>query len=204
MPQQAVLDADFTKLLCSINVEGFFEKFMGSLGINPVIAWYVADEELIDCPKARELINRNIIRVIYPKDIFEDDISKTMFDRNFRDIYSKVNGEAIYNKADIFTKGFHQSGKNIGEIISELMAKELGLVLFASNDWGAKRYAANYINSTIFTLNVKNVVELIDDIVSSNKSSEFEWKEIKILLRDDDGKDRWKKDRNRLRNIWIQ
>ena len=197
--KQVVIDADFTRLLCEYKADSFFERFMEALEVEPVMAWYVADAELLDCEKAQGLITEKKIKVIYPKD-FLDDFSMQIFEYNVRYIAEKVNDSPILQQADIFSKSFHLAGKNIGEIISELMAKELNLDLFASNDWGSKRYADTYINSSIYTLHVKNVYELIMVIIDNGKAQEFKWKEIKHLL----SEERWKKERGILREKWFQ
>ncbi len=195
---QAVVDADFTKHLCESGSEDLFERLMSALDRQPVMAWYVANTELFDCKKAQDLIKNGLIKVISPNDFLSDDVSRHLFDLNVRSLAETINEVAISDKADIYSDGFHLSGSNLGEIISELMAKELGIELFASNDKGAKRYAQSYINSQSYTLTVKNAGELFEEVAGQGKQDQFKWKEIKHLFSDD----RWKQKRDSLRMYW--
>ncbi len=197
--EKAVVDADFTKLLCSLSIENCFIRFMSAVGKSPIMAWYVADSELFACPKAIELIKQGDIEVVYPEDFLTDDLSRQIFDNNVRSFAEAINGEIIPTSVDIFSKGFHLSGKNLGEIISELMAKELDIELFVSNDWGAKRYVETYINSSNYELKVKNVAELCEIIAAQKNKDLFKWKEIKSILHDK----RWKDDITKLKAFWV-
>lgn len=170
---QAVIDADFTKHLCESESEDFFERLMNALERQPVMSWYVANKELFDCNKAQDLINKGVIKVISPEEFLSDDISRKLFDINVRSLAEDINGEIISDKADIFSETFHLSRSNLGEIISELMAKEMKIELFASNDWGTKRCAQTYINSKTYTLTVKNAGELFEEIAKQGKQNLF-------------------------------
>jgi len=80
------------------------------------------------------------------------------------------------------------------------MAKELGLELFASNDFGAKSIAKRHINSTYYALKVRNLAEIFDEI--GHRENGLKWKDIKAALRDEH--DRWKRDKDKLRSLWIK
>lgn len=194
----SILDADFINHICTVNNEHFFTDFMTSLNIKPAVAWYVAREELLSCQKAHELINNGELTIIKPEDFLEEEDQRELFCINVRRIANEVNEAQLPENVDIFDDNFHFSGKNLGEIISEMIAKEMNISLFASNDWGAKRYAQIYINSSLYKLNVYNMAELLNII--GNSDNKLEWKDIKYLLSDD----RWAKDKEKLRKLWIK
>ena len=162
------------------------------------MSWYVASE-LYSCKKAKELMNSGLIHVIYPEDFLSDSSKKKLFEMNVRGVAEKVNGEPIHPCADFFSKDSHSCGRNLGEIISELMAKEMGLTLFASDDFRAKRYADTYINSKCYRLEVKNVAELLFIIAEKEKTKALKWRDIKHVL----SEDRWNKYIESLRELWV-
>lgn len=99
---------------------------------------------------------------------------------------------------DVFRENFRLTEYSIGEVLSELMAKNLKLPLFASNDYGAKSVAMMHINSSKYHLEVKNIAELLDQVIDVGTS--ISWKEMKGILREN----RWHKERERLREKYIE
>lgn len=195
---QVVLDADFIIHLCSIKNQDFFESFIQALDVQPIVSWYVAGE-LINCQKAKDLMNNGYIHVVYPDDFLGNSTQRKLFDMNVRGVAERVNGEPIHPRVDLFSRDSHICGKNIGEIISELMAKEMGLTLFASDDCRAKRYADTYINSESYILDVKNIADLLFIIAQKGKTKELKWKDIKHVL----SHKRWDKYIGDLRELWV-
>lgn len=192
----AILDADFINHICSIDDIQFFDDFMESLGVYPAVTWYVANEELLTCKLAQSLISSGKIRVIKPDDFLKNLEEKNLFSSAVISIANAINEYELSEKTDIFTS--HCSISNLGEIISELVAKEMEIPLFASNDWGAKRIATRFIDSEVYRLQVLNMADLLEKIgMSENKLA---WRDIKKVL----SGERWQRDKRRLRIIWVK
>lgn len=190
------LDADF---LNSVLVDDglVFISLMKSLDVVPVVHCFVANQELFGNSLADKLIKNETIKVVNYDDFLEDNYTRILYDINFRKIYQNVNGESLPNSVSIYDESFHISGKNAGEILTELMCKEMRIPLFASNDWGAKKYAKIYINSSDYQLDVKNLIDILR--IVGTRVNDLSWKMVKRLL----STDNLKQYKDEIRRMWI-
>lgn len=200
--REVVLDCDFLSGLLENTSVDFFKQVMDELDVSPVVHSYVADVELEYCSEAQDLIKEGYIRKIGYEEYLHSDLQKEQYNQavwHIMDIFN--DGELPPPKyQNVFRDDFSYKNHSIGEVLSELMAKELGLELFASNDFGAKSIAKRHINSTYYTLKVRNLAEIFDEI--GHRENGLKWKDIKAALRDEN--DRWKREKGKLRSLWIK
>ncbi len=195
--KRVILDSDFLQGILDKTDVDFFKQFMHELDAEPCLCWYVAKSELFSHKEAQRLMSSGDIKVINPEDFLKSDDDKMLFESNVKQMFEDINSRDITWEKSIYDEDFHLSALNLGEIISELMAKEMKLPLFASNDKGSKKYA-KMINSAKYRLEVRNVAELIE-MVGKNGSS-LKWTDIKHVL----GEERWKQDLMRIRPLWVK
>lgn len=160
---RVVLDADFINLITDIqdsNPADLFRRIFAALGKTPVVHPYVAQHELYSNKVAQTLIANGDLSVIQ-KDLFlpaGDTLMETLYEKNFYDIYNVITKDPLPCLGDIWQ---HRARNNYGEIHSVLMAAELGLPLFYSNDGGAKQAATYFATGR---LDVVNAAELADNL----------------------------------------
>lgn len=163
---RVVLDADFINLITDIrdsDPADLFKRIFAALGKTPVVHPYVAQHELYSNKVVQALIANGDLSVIQ-KDLFlpaGDTFSETLYEKNFYNIYNVITKDPLPCLGDIWQ---HRAGNNFGEIHSVLMAAELGLPLFYSNDGGAKQAATYYATGR---LDVLNAAELADNLTES-------------------------------------
>ncbi len=163
---RVVLDADFINLITDIqdsNPVDLFTRIFVALAKTPVVHPYVAQHELYSNSVAQELIASSNLLVV-EKDSFlppGDMLMEDLYQKNFRDIYNVITKAPLRTLGDIWQ---HRAGNNFGEIHSILMATELGLPLFYSNDGGAKQAVTYFAHGR---LEVVNAAELADNLSNS-------------------------------------
>lgn len=198
--KEAVLDCDFLlNLLTNTSVE-FFIQLMDELEVSPVVHSYVADVELEYCQEAQELIKEGYIRKIEYAEYLKTEMQRDNYNQAVWFILDIFNDGILppLRYRNVFRDDFSYKTHSIGEVLSELMAKELKFELFASNDFGAKIIANRHINSTYYKLKVWNLADVFKEI--GKRENSLQWKDIKSALRDE----RWKRDKKKLREFWIQ
>lgn len=163
---RVVLDADFINLITDIqdsNPEDLFRRIFAALGKTPVVHPYVAQHELYSNKVAQALIASGDLSVI-EKDLFlpaGDTSMEALYEKNFYGIYNVITKDPLPCLGDIWQR---RARNNYGEIHSVLMAAELGLPLFYSNDGGAKQAATYFATGR---LDVLNAAELADNLTES-------------------------------------
>lgn len=197
---EAIMDSDFLQsiLLDTDNSEALFKQMMDDLAIIPVVHPYVAEVELQYCKKAQKLINEGYIKKIEYNDFLHSEEERKLYNKHVWEILDEFCDKDLPPEKyqDVFRDGFRLTEHSIGEILSELMAKEMRAPLFASNDKEAKAIAKRHFNSSKYQLEVKNLAEFLRDVAFVE--TKIKWKEIKFLLSDN----RWKKDKENLRRLW--
>lgn len=122
----------------------------------------------------------NYIEVIdYSSVITEQWIQKQYVD-DFVGYYKYMNSEDMDNSFDSIKK--HKAKKNMGEIHSLIFAHYLQIPLFMSNDAGAKNLAKTRINTSGFTVIVKNVLEIFTEIKNKGKK-QLPPKKVRAILK---------------------
>ena len=198
--REVIVDCDFLSDLLKNTSKDFFIQLMDELGVRPIVHSYVADVELEYCKEAQELIQSGYIRKIEYAEYLQDETQRMQYNQSVWQILDIINDDDLPPEKyqDVFRKGFSYKTHSIGEVMSELMAKELKLELFASNDFGAKSVAKRHINSARYELKVRNLAELLREV--GQRENTLKWKDIKEALRDE----RWKREKDKIRKFWVK
>lgn len=197
---QAVMDSDFLQGILQNGSVELFKQLMDELGVIPVIHPYVADVELQYCEDAQKLIEEGYVKKIEYSEFLFSDADRMVYNKQVWDLLDEISEKDLPPEKyrDVFRKGFRLTEYSIGEVLSELMAKSMKLPLFASNDYGAKHVADLHINNTRYQLDVRNVAELLNEVVG--KGTAIPWKEMKAVLREE----RWSKEKEKLREKYMK
>ena len=154
----AVVDSDFVQKIGEIRNRDSYDlfcKLMNELNCVPVVHPYVMEHELFNCALAKKLRDNNVLLIIEYKD-FMPTTRKQQYESAFRDLYHvlTMNEYGIEEDPDsnIFTS---HAGKSYGEIHSVLMASQMQIPIFYSNDHGAKTLCLRFRN-----LVAKNIQEI--------------------------------------------
>ena len=151
----AVLDADFLNKINAIrsaNPDELFLKLMTELSCSPVVHPFVA-EELFNCGLAQRMLAAGHIRKI-GYDEFLPNERRSQYDQSFRELYHILTlaeyGIEIEPDDDIFSR---HAGKSYGEVHSILMASQLKIPVFYSNDHSGKILCKRFRNLRAETMN---------------------------------------------------
>lgn len=172
MRSKVVLDTDFLNILLTSEKQmtkseeeetiDFFKSIFEILNLKPVIHEYLAHQELIANPLAKRLIDEKYIEVVKKQDFLKTHSAEKLYMAQIRSFYKIMKGGKNELRIDEYDKliSHHETKSNLGEILSILMAKELKLRCFFSNDKGAKNLVKNKINTSAFSIDVYNVIEV--------------------------------------------
>lgn len=173
--RRVVLDTDFIEGITSYrkgDAADLFRRVFRVLDKQPVVHPYVADNELIHDRVAQGLITSGELTVIpYHAFLPEDEVRQALYRNSFKDMHQIIVGEHIPRRGgcrmvplapdeDIFTG---HAKRSFGEIHSILMAAELGIPLFYSNDSGARTAAGRYRAGRLIVQNAEEVAELLKE-----------------------------------------
>lgn len=195
---EAVIDSDFLQGILDNTSAEFFKQLMEELNVIPLVHSYVADVELQYCDEAKKLIESGYIRKVKYEDYLPTEMDRFLYNERVWELLDLFDEKELppLKYRDIFRKDFRYTEHSIGEIMSELMAKNMKIPLFASNDGGAKKIANAKFNSARYMLEVKTIAELLSEIgVRENKLA---WRDIKDVLREP----RWNKQKKELWSLW--
>lgn len=162
--EKVILDTDFMNYMIRTkgDLEYYFNKIVTDLNIEPVIHEFLYSKEMMANPLVNKLVEEGKIKVIRYEDFLEDK-SDIYYNNLFSDLYKYCNGREIeYRNANFIT--YQESGANLGEIHSVILALYTGYTLFFSNDNGAKGMVEAKINTEQYELKVKNVMDIFDEI----------------------------------------
>ena len=169
---RVVLDTDFISGITSYkagDAADLFRRTFQDLGKLPVVTPYVAQYELEYDAVAQVLIKSGDIVVIPYNDFFPDEGTKhEQYKRNFYDIHNMIREIHYSQKQDNIPElrpdedlTLRHSKMSFGEIHSILMAVELGIPLFYSNDSDPKNVARRFPKGK---LTVKNAEEIAEEL----------------------------------------
>lgn len=191
-----IIDADFINMLTSVNSDpNLFMTIMDDLNVNPCVHTYVANEELFTNSTFKKLLSNKAIAEIKYEDFLQDEFSKTVYVAEFLKLYQAINGPENI-PIDVFND--RRAKSNMGEIHSVLLAKEKNITVFLSNDKGAKALADSYINTSRYSLDVKNIPTILKEI-ALNRNKKTKWKSAKHLLKD---LNRPEEEIEEIRSLW--
>ena len=111
---------------------------------------------------ALDLIEQGFIQKIPYEEFLpnEDAEARTFYTTMFRELNQKITGCSLSEQTNIFGSYAKHS---FGEVHTVLMAVELGIPLFYSNDGGAKVAAVAYAEGRLVVQNIEEVVEQLQD-----------------------------------------
>lgn len=173
--RRVVLDTDFIGGITSYEAgdgAGLFCRVFRTLDKCPVIHPYVAEYELSSNAIAQSLISSGELIVIpYADFLPSDGFKQILYRKTFQDLHTIIREAHIPRrgcpemlplglKDDIFGR---QAGRSFGEIHSILMAVELGIPLFYSNDTGTKTAVNRYHTGRLIVQNAEEVSELLKE-----------------------------------------
>lgn len=176
------VDADFFLSVTHLDQGEFFKQMMDEMQVVPVMHPYVAEVELALSEPAKQLLTDGYIQKLSYDEFLKNESERKKYQEDVWMLFVKENGNILPRQThpDIYEKGFRLSQGNLGEIMTELMARELHLTVFMSNDKGAIRIAKRHINSCRYTLSVKNLVNVLREI--GGRENSLKWKKIKAVL----------------------
>lgn len=176
---QAVLDADFLNKINEIKKvepDTLFQKLMTELNCTPVVHPFVMEHELFACGLAQRLRASGALRYVDYSEFLPED-KRQRYEQQFRDLYRALTarefGQSIEADADIFAR---HAGKSYGEVHSVLMAAQMGIPVFYSNDHSGKILCKRFRH-----LEAKTISELHEDLLDKSDCS-ITAKEWKYLL----------------------
>lgn len=158
----AVVDSDFVQKIGEIRNRDPYElfcKLMDELNCIPVVHPYVMEHELFSCELAKKLLDTGVLRPI-KYDEFLPIVRKRQYESAFQDLYHVLTmneyGLEQEPDEDIFTR---HAGKSYGEIHSVLMASQMQIPIFYSNDHSGKTLCRRFRN-----LAAKNIQEICQEL----------------------------------------
>lgn len=160
--RHVILDTDFMNYLMRAENSGeyYFEKIVEDLSIYPVIHEFLYEKEMMANKAVKKLVDDKQIEVLHYSDFLRD--NDAYYASLFKDMYKFCNGTEISCKNFDF-KTYQESGANLGEIHSIILALFTGYPLFFSNDNGARSLITK-VNNKAYTLEVKNIMDVMEDI----------------------------------------
>lgn len=159
----AVLDTDFILKIADIHTPrvdtaDLFVRLMDGLACNPVVHPYVMEHELLACGLAKELERTGELRTLSYEEFMPQ--NQLFYEKAFREMYHILTfedcGEEREPDQDIYT---HHAGKSYGEIHSLIMANQLQIPIFYSNDHGAKTLCRRFAAGRVHALTMQEVKE---------------------------------------------
>lgn len=182
--QRVVIDSDFFNKIVDYDQSGdSFMKIMNDYGKEPVFNQFVYGEELKQINKtAIKLVTENKIKVIKFVDYIKSPWQEEAYDTSFKLLFKALNGENLNVKYYPTYKECKLHMKNVGEIHSSLMASEMDIDIFLSDDNKARQILLNKINNNIYHLEIKTILTFFFEFAEI-KDKKFSWSEFKKQMR---------------------
>lgn len=158
---KVALDTDFISKITkykSRDPAALFRDIFDVLGKTPVVHQFIAECELMNDKVALSLIEDGVIKVIPYEEFLPENGSeqRDFYENMFRELNAKITGCSLDEKTNIYER---KAGHSFGEVHTVLMAVELGIPIFYSNDGGAKAVAAAYAKGRLIVQNIAEVAE---------------------------------------------
>lgn len=197
--QKVIVDTDFMNYMIrgKDGLEYYFDKIIEDLKLDPVVHEFLYDKEMMGNPLVSKFVKENKLTVIKYQD-FLTDLDDTYYSNLFSDLYKFCNNRPLnYGKANFRT--YQESEANLGEIHSVLLALYTEYPLFLSNDNGSKTMASTKINTALYQLEVKNIMDIFDEL-STMKNTTISKKDFINLTKGDDTR---KNNIQRIKEKWV-
>lgn len=197
--QKVIVDTDFMNYMIrgKGDLEYYFDKIIDDLKVDPVIHEFLYHKEMMGNPLITKLVSDKKITVMKYKD-FLNDVNDEYYSYLFSDLYKFCNDRPLdYGTTNFRT--YQEQGANLGEIHSLILALYTEYPLFFSNDKGAKTIAVTKVNTTLYQLEVKNIIDLFDEL-STRKNKTITKKDFVNLTKGDITR---KSEIQRIKEKWI-
>lgn len=174
--KEVAIDADFFRKLTEHDKDGIlFMKIMKELNRKPVMHEYVFDYELGDSSAVKQLHKQGDIIVYKHGDYIQDaEQYRTLFVTAYQYFnYKEFTGDVL---------GYHHEKESLGEIRTSIMAYNMGIDLFLSDDGEAKAYVFNRLNSRKHKIDVYNLYDTLK-VVGEMQDRQLKWSEIKGMAK---------------------
>ena len=198
--KKVIVDTDFMNYMIrgKDGIDYYFNKIVNDLNLEPVVHEFLYSKEMMANPLVSKLVKEGKLTVIKYED-FLSDIDDPYYGGLFADLYKYCNGRSLqYGKSNFRT--YQESEANLGEIHSVILALYTGYPLFFSNDNGAKTMAKTKINTSSFQLDVRNIIDVFNEIAAM-KNKTMTKKDFVNLTK---GDDRRKKKIQEVKEKWIE
>lgn len=197
--QKVIVDTDFMNYMTrgKDGLEYYFDKIVDDLKLEPVVHEFLYEKEMMGNPLVSKLVREKRLTVIKYQD-FLTDLDDTYYSNLFSDLYKFCNDRPLnFGKANFRT--YQESEANLGEIHSVILALYTEYPLFLSNDNGSKTMATTKINTELYQLDVKNVIDVFDEL-STMKNTAISKKDFINLTKGDDTR---KNNIQRIKEKWV-
>ena len=197
--QKVIVDTDFMNYMTrgKDGLEYYFDKIVDDLKLEPVVHEFLYEKEMMGNPLVTKLVREKRLTVIKYQD-FLTDLDDTYYSNLFSDLYKFCNDRPLnFGKAKFRTH--QESEANLGEIHSVILALYTEYPLFLSNDNGSKTMATTKINTELYQLEVKNVIDVFDEL-STMKNTAISKKDFINLTKGDDTR---KNNIQRIKEKWV-
>ncbi len=197
--QKVIVDTDFMNYMTrgKDGLEYYFDKIVDDLKLEPVVHEFLYEKEMMGNPLVSKLVREKRLTVIKYQD-FLTDLDDTYYSNLFSDLYKFCNDRPLnFGKANFRT--YQESEANLGEIHSVILALYTEYPLFLSNDNGSKTMATTKINTELYQLEVKNVIDVFDEL-STMKNTAISKKDFINLTKGDDTR---KNNIQRIKEKWV-
>ncbi len=165
---RVVLDTDFISGITGYrdgDAADLFRRIFTTLEKVPVVHSFLAKYELDRDPIAQTLLQEGFIQSIScdKLSVPAQMDGKAAYRDSFSDMYMRVKGDALPEKTNIFMR---KAKSSFGEIHSILLATELGIPLFYSNDSDAKVAAKAFSKGRLTIMNAIDVASQLESSTS--------------------------------------
>lgn len=153
--------------------ENLLATLCDELGVIPYVHPWIADNEFV-LTKTKNTIKHGIVKKLSWDEIVGTDSSMLEFyEMVVKDLYKKMQNEDL-DLSRCSIKDLRMSRSSLGEIQTIIVAQQLNIPVFYSNDRGSK-FLATKVNSSAFTLEVYDTPEIAIKI-SQNSNTNIEEK----------------------------
>lgn len=200
--EKVILDTDFMNYMIRANKgekEYYFNKIVNDLNIDPVIHEFLYEKEMMGNPLVNKLVEEGKIKVMKYQDFLKDKNDDIYYSNLFSDLYKFCNGRELqYGEQNFAT--YQESNANLGEIHSVILALYTGYTLFFSNDKGSKSMVQTKINTEVYDLKVKDIMDIFEELALLEEKT-ITKKDFNMLTKGDKGR---KSHIKEIKEKWIE
>ena len=198
--KKVIVDTDFINYMIrgKDGIDYYFNKIIADMNVTPVVHEFLYNKEMMGNPLVTKLVKEQKLTVVKYED-FLNDLNDPYYSSLFADLYRYCNERELdYGRANFRT--YQEAEANLGEIHSVILALYTGYPLFFSNDNGSKTMAKTKINTSRYQLEVRNIIDVFDEIAVMETKS-LTKKDFVNLTKGDSGR---KAQVQEIKEKWIE